>query len=160
MKPICCLATVHVPVQGSEGHRHLNPSRGTYCLYSKPCNSAHRCCGAPSNPVLVWTERVTKPQTLAGARAAHCINPAAELTVAVVHVPVQDEHPPRASRLRRVRCDAGVVVEAEAHHHAALGVVPGRPAAAAQPTVRQSGVGGGGGGVDIDKRCGFTLCIP
>mmetsp|Transcript_22932 Transcript_22932/g.58556 ORF Transcript_22932/g.58556 Transcript_22932/m.58556 type:complete len:317 (-) Transcript_22932:697-1647(-) len=46
--------------------------------------------------------------------------------VAVVDVPVQDEHALRARRLRRLGRHRGVVEEAKAHGHVGLGVVPGR----------------------------------
>ena len=51
--------------------------------------------------------------------------------VAVVHVPVEDQHPLRAALGDRVRGGHRDVVEqAEAHRPVALGVVPGRPKAA------------------------------
>ena len=45
-------------------------------------------------------------------------------TVAVMHIPVEDEDTTRPCRLRCTRRDAGVVVEAEAHAHAALRMMP------------------------------------
>ena len=47
--------------------------------------------------------------------------------VAVVHIPVEDEYPFSARPLGGPGGHSSVVEEAEAHGHAALRMVPGRP---------------------------------